>query len=388
MAQELNKLGVRIGRSTTISDDSYAITSSLTEAFSRADLVIMTGGLGPTNDDITKSTLTDYFADELVMNDEVLGRIEAFCDALGKEMLQVNRDQALLPKGARIVNNYKGTASGMWFERDGKVVISMPGVPYEMKHLMRTGFLEMISAHFKTEPVFHHTVMTFGEGESFIAHRVKDWEDSLTAEGIKLAYLPSPGIVKMRLSAFGTDDLEGKVMRKAEELQAIIPELVYGVNDEGLEEVVGRLLSEKKKKVSTAESCTGGYIAHLFTSVPGSSEYYQGSFCTYSYKSKSEILGVDPQLIVDQGAVSREVVDAMARGLFNRFDTDYVIAVSGIAGPGGGTEDKPVGTVWMTVGTKDNLKTRVMMFGRNRMYNIRMTALHALNELRLQLLSS
>ena len=192
----------------------------------------------------------------------------------------------------------------------------------------------------------------------------------------------------MRLTAFGHDDIETKVMRQAEKLERLIPQLVYGYNDEGLQEVVGRLLTEKGKKVSTAESCTGGYIAHLFTSVPGSSAYYQGSLCTYSYQSKSEILGVDPQTIIDEGAVSRAVVEGMAKGLFNRFDTDYVMAVSGIAGPGGGTEDKPVGTVWMSVGTQEKLVTRLMMFGRNRMYNIRMTALHALNELRLQLLSS
>ncbi len=388
MAQELNKLGVRIGRSTTIPDEPHEIVIALNEAFTRTDLVLMTGGLGPTNDDITKKTLTEYFEDELVQNDEALERITNFFDARGKQMLQVNVDQALVPSRARIVQNQKGTASGMWFEREGQVAISMPGVPYEMKHLMRSGFLPMIAEYFKTEPVFHHTVMTFGEGESYIADMVKEWEKGLEVDDVKLAYLPSPGIVKMRLSAFGNDDIEAKVLRHASALERLIPELIYGHNDERLEEVVGRLLSEKGKKVSTAESCTGGYIAHLFTSIPGSSDYYQGTFCTYSYRSKSEILGVDPQTIIDEGAVSKEVVEGMAKGLFNKFDTDYVIAVSGIAGPGGGTEDKPVGTVWMSVGTKDKLVTRLMMFGRNRMYNIRMTALYALNELRLQLISS
>jgi nicotinamide-nucleotide amidase len=388
MAQELNKLGVRIGRSTTIADEPGPIVIALKEAFSRTDLVLMTGGLGPTNDDITKKTLTEFFEDELIQNEEALTRITQFFEARGKKILQVNLDQALVPSRAKIVQNQKGTASGMWFEKDGKVAISMPGVPYEMKHLMRTGFLSMIAKRFKTEPVFHHTLMTFGEGESFIANKVKDWEEGLADDGVKLAYLPSPGIVKMRLTAFGEDDIEAKVMRQATKLEKLIPELIYGYNDEGLEEVVGRLLQERGKRVSTAESCTGGYIAHLFTSIPGSSAYYQGSFCTYSYRSKTEILGIDPQTIIDQGAVSKEVVLGMAKGLFNQFDTDYVIAVSGIAGPGGGTEDKPVGTVWMCVGTKDKLETRLMMFGRNRMYNIRMTALYALNELRLQLLSS
>jgi nicotinamide-nucleotide amidase len=323
------------------------------------------------------------------MHEEVLEGINSYFSSKGKDMLQVNRDQALLPKSARIVRNYKGTASGMWFEKNGKVAISMPGVPYEMKHLMVTGFLEMISEHFETSPVFHHTLMTFGEGESFIAHRIQDWERSLKEEGVKIAYLPSLGSVKLRLSAYGGDKgaLEEKVLRKAAELESLIPDIVYGYNEETLSEVVGKLMLEKNRTIATAESCTGGYIAHLLTSVAGSSKYYEGSFCTYSYKSKSEILDVDAQVIIDQGAVSQDVVESMAKGVFIHFDTDYSIAVSGIAGPDGGTEDKPVGTVWMSVGTKDKLMTKCYHFGRNRKNNIRMTAYTALNELRKQLLA-
>ncbi|NNC83749.1 MAG: competence/damage-inducible protein A [Flavobacteriales bacterium] len=389
MAQELNKLGVKVGRVTTIADTPEDIIQALEESHARVDLVLMTGGLGPTNDDVTKMTLTEYFEDELVMHDEVLEGISSYFSSKGKRLLPMNRDQALLPKSARIVRNFKGSASGMWFEKNGKVVISMPGVPYEMKHLMVTGFLDMIAEHFETSPVFHHTLMTFGEGESFIAHRVQDWEASLEEEDVRLAYLPSLGIVKMRLSAYGPDKevLKEKVMRKAKELETLIPELVYGYNEEKLEQVVGRLMVEKKRTIATAESCTGGYIAHLLTTVPGSSRYYEGSFCTYSYKSKSEILDVDAQVILDRGAVSQEVVEDMANGVFLHFDTDYTIAVSGIAGPDGGTEDKPVGTVWMSVGTKEGLVTKCFQFGRNRRNNIRMTALTALNELRKQLLT-
>lgn len=389
MSQELNKLGVRVGRILTIADEREEIIQALDEAYSRVDLVLMTGGLGPTNDDITKETLTEYFEEELVLNESVLTDITDYFEGKGKPMLQMNRDQAMLPRNAHIVRNYKGTASGMWFEKKGKVAISMPGVPYEMRHLMETGFLSKIAEHFETTAVFHHTVMTFGEGESFIADRVQDWERSLEEEDIKVAYLPSVGVVKMRLSAFGgeAESLREKVMRKAGELERLIPELVYGINDESMQEVVGRLLAQKDRKLATAESCTGGYIAHLITSVPGSSGYYEGSFCTYSYKSKSDILDVDPQLIIDQGAVSQDVVEEMASGLFLHFDADYGIAVSGIAGPGGGTEDKPVGTVWISVGKENDYVTKVHHFGRNRLRNIHLTAMHALNELRLQLLS-
>ncbi len=390
MSQELNKLGVRVGRVTTIADEREEIVQALDEAFSRVDLVLMTGGLGPTNDDITKRTLCDYFNEDLVVNEAVLANISEYFEAKGKPMLQMNKDQALLPSKAQIVRNFKGTASGMWFEKEGKVAVSMPGVPYEMRHLMETGFISMIAQHFKTVPVFHHTVMTFGEGESFIADRVKDWEVSLAQENIKVAYLPSLGVVKMRLSAFGGEEevLREKVFRKAAELEELIPELVFGYNEESMQEVVGRMLLEKKLKLATAESCTGGYIAHLITSIPGSSEYYEGSFCTYSYKSKSDILNVDPQMIIDQGAVSQDVVEAMASGLFMQFDSDFGIAVSGIAGPGGGTEDKPVGTVWVSVGRENRFVTKVYYFGRNRLNNIHLTAMFALNELRLQLLSS
>jgi len=390
MAENLNAMGVRIQRIHSISDEAEEIVSTLEEAFTRVDLVLLTGGLGPTNDDITKKTLSDHFQMPLCMNEDILTEITAYFSAKGKEMLQVNKDQALLPLGARIIRNRKGTASGMWFERDGKVAVSMPGVPYEMEHLMESSVLTMIKERFKTQSVFHHTVMTFGEGESFIAERVKEWEAGLFKTGVKLAYLPSPGIVKMRLSAFGEDENETKerVMTQVASLQTLISELIYGHNEESMEEVVSKLLLAKGMKIATAESCTGGYIAHLLTSIPGSSEYYEGSVCTYSYTSKTDLLCIDSSLLVNKGAVSGEVVEGMAQGIFKLFKTDYSIAVSGIAGPGGGTDDKPVGTVWMSAGTKDSLVTKRFQFGKNRGFNIRMTALHALNLIRLSILAS
>jgi nicotinamide-nucleotide amidase len=388
MGSTLNAIGIRVNRITSISDEKSEILSAIDTAFDRANLILVTGGLGPTNDDITKATLAEYFDSEMEINDAVLVDIESYFKRKGKETLEVNRLQASLPSKARIVRNLKGTASGMWFDHKGKVLISMPGVPYEMKHLMEDGFIPMISAHFNTTPVYHHTVLTMGMGESHLSMKIKNWEDSLAESDLKLAYLPSPGIVKLRLTAHGPDKAELKVRvdKKVKELEALIPDLVYGYNTDRLEELVGDLLSIKGKKVATAESCTGGYIAHLITTVPGSSQYYEGSFATYSYTSKTDILGVDAELIKEEGAVSGEVVKSMALGLFDRFEVDYAIAVSGIAGPSGGTEDKPVGTVWMAVGTKEKMEVKRFQFGNHRVNNIRMTALNALNTLRKQLL--
>lgn len=390
MGQQLNAIGIRVNRITSISDERQEIIDSVDTALSRADLVLITGGLGPTNDDITKQTLTDYFGTSLQMRDDIREDIEAFFRSRGREALQVNTDQALLPKDARIVRNYKGTASGMWFERDGKAVISMPGVPYEMKHLMETGFLPMIATHFKTMPVYHQTILTTGQGESHVAKRIEEWENALSQTPVKLAYLPSIGLVKLRLSAFGEDQeaLKSLVEEKAAELEDLLADIAFGRNTDTLQDIVGRELLRRGEKLATAESCSGGYIAHLLTSVAGCSAYYEGSLVTYSYQSKSDNLGVPMQLIKDKGAVSGEVVEAMAKGLFERFDVDYAIAVSGIAGPDGGTPDKPVGTVWMAVVSKTESSVVCHHFGRGRKGNIQMTAITALNTLRKMLVSS
>ena len=390
LGQELNKIGVRIDRITSIQDVPEEIVKALDEAFARVDLLLVTGGLGPTRDDKTKKTLTDYFNDELVMNEEVLKAIEKFFVSRDLPILEVNRQQAMLPSKAYAIRNYKGSASGMWFEKENKVLLAMPGVPYEMKHIMEREGLERISSNFKTLPVYHRTLLTTGAGESFLADQIVDFEESLEELEISIAYLPSPGLVRIRLTAIGEDEsaIKEKVDEKADELKDRLKKFVFGEDDIKLEEVVGELLKAENLKVATAESCTGGYIAHLLTSVPGSSEYYEGSLITYSYDIKTTALDVDRKVIEEKGAVSEEVVEAMAKGLKERFNVDYAIAVSGIAGPGGGIPGKPVGTVWMALANNKEIKTHKFWFSHDRMGNIRRTAIAALNWLRRDIIDS
>ena len=389
IGEELNKIGIDINRIVSIKDESGEIVQAINESFERVDLVLMTGGLGPTRDDITKQTLSSYFDDELVMNQEILSRIESYFVEKGLPILEMNRQQAMLPSKAKVVPNLKGSASGMWFEQEDKVLLSMPGVPYEMKHIMQNEGLNRIKHHFNTEVIYHKTILTTGAGESYIANRIKDWENELRESGLSLAYLPSLGIVKIRITGMGgePEELEERVNRKAEELKALLPDLYFGEDKDKLEEIVGELLKTNNKKVATAESCTGGYIAHLLTSVPGSSEYYEGTYVTYSYDLKSDLLAVDKEIIRDKGAVSEEVVLQMAEGIKKNMNVDYAIAVSGIAGPGGGTPEKPVGTVWMALAGPNSLKAERYQFGRTRMNNIRITAITALNWLRKELQS-
>ena len=390
IGEELNKIGVEIKRITSIQDVPEEIVKATEEAFERVDLILMTGGLGPTLDDKTKKTLTDHFNDELVMNEEVLETIESYFISRGLPILEVNRNQAMLPSKAQVVRNYKGSASGMWFEKNGSVLFSMPGVPGEMRHILENEGLAKIKSHFTTLPIYHRTLLTTGAGESYMSEKIKDWELELETIGVSLAYLPSPGLVRIRLTARGKDGeaIKQKVDKKAGELKERLSEYVFGEDKESLEGLVGDLLRAKGKTLATAESCTGGFIAHLLTSVPGSSAYYEGSFITYSYDLKSAMLGVDKNVILEKGAVSEDVVLQMAKGVKDGMNVDYAIAVSGIAGPDGGTEDKPVGTVWMALATPDGIEARVFQFGSNRMSNIRTTALTALNWLRKELLAS
>lgn len=389
IGEKLNEIGVSVIRTQTITDEADEIKAALDSAFSRVDLVISTGGLGPTNDDITKNVLAEYFDSKMHIDQPTLDHVAAFFAKWNRPMLEVNRLQAMVPDKCEVLKNDMGTAPGMWFDVDGKVMISMPGVPFEAKHLLIDRAIPKIVERFNTDAVYHKTILTVGMGESFLAEKIKDFENSLAAEDIKLAYLPSSdGRVKLRLSSVGADkdELVKKTTAKQRELETLIPKLIYGYDTDLLEDVVGDLLMKHKLKIATAESCTGGYIAHKLTSKPGSSAYYEGSAVTYSYNSKSKLLNVPNELIVSKGAVSEEVVREMALGLFDSFDIDYAIAVSGIAGPGGGTVDKPVGTVWMAVGTKENMVTRKFNFGNHRKFNIKVSATMALNMLRLQLL--
>lgn len=378
---ELIKKGIPVQQITSIPDERERIIRALDEAATRADLIVMTGGLGPTTDDITKATLAEYFETTLEIVPEVLTDIEAFFKSIGREMLEMNKQQAALPKSCYVVRNRRGTASGMWFEKDGKVFVSMPGVPYEMKGLMKDEILERIAGYFNTPFIVHRTVMTQGIGESFIAEHISDWAEGLEARGVKIAYLPAAGQVRIRLSATGQDEQATVTLVESERdaLVSRIGEYVYGFDDTKIWEVVGDKLKSSGLTVSTAESCTGGYIAHLLTSVAGSSAYFNGSVVAYSNKVKEVALGVDPTSLMENGAVSQEVVEQMASGVREKLGTDYGIATSGIAGPDGGSPDKPVGTVWFAVAGPDGVSSEKKQFGKHRGRNIERSALTALD---------
>jgi len=387
MAEQLNLTGIRVNRITSISDTQEEIINALTEASQRADIVLMTGGLGPTNDDITKKTLAGYFNSTLVFNEETFENISRLFEKRGFRMNEANRLQACIPACCRPVTNPEGTAPGMWFEENGKIFISMPGVPFEMKAIMAGSVLPELKKRFNRDAIIHKTVLTQGVGESWIAEKIAGWEAQLPSF-IKLAYLPQPGLVRLRLTATGSDIavLKEQVDLEINKLLAIIPDIIFGYDAEKLEEIVGKLLVKSGKTLSIAESCTGGYISHLITSVPGSSAYFKGSVISYSNEIKLNELGVDSFLIDRYGAVSEEVVKAMADGIRYKYHTDYAIAVTGIAGPDGGTPEKPVGTVWIAVASEKNLITRVFQMGEHRMRNIHKSALSALNMLRKEMI--
>lgn len=386
IARQLNGIGISVKQISSVSDSREHILKALEEAESRADLILITGGLGPTKDDITKHTLCEYFNTSLRYDDEVYKHVEVLFKRYGLKVTELNRKQAEVPENCTLIHNAYGTAPGMWFDVRGKVFISMPGVPYEMKAMMENEILQKIKTHFKTPTILHRTVLTQGIGESFLADKINDWENSLQKVNIKLAYLPSPGIVRLRLSTSGNDEksLLKIVDKKIEELHSIIPKYIFGYEEDKLEEIIGKLLIENKKTLSTAESCTGGYIAHRITSVPGSSAYYKGSVVSYSNEVKVSLLGVSEETILEYGAVSEQVVREMAEGVQKKFKTDFAIACTGIAGPEGGTAEKPVGTVWIAIATPGsrNIKTKKFLFGDNRTRNIQITSITALNMLR------
>jgi len=384
MAQVLNDVGINVSQISSISDSSDHIIEALELSSKRSDIILITGGLGPTKDDITKATLCSYFNTELKMNNEMLEHVKCLFDSLGSELLEVNRKQAEVPANCDALINQKGTAPGLWFENKSKIYVALPGVPYEMKALMKEQVIPRLQKQFKLPHIVHKTILTQGVGESFLAEMISNWEASLDKEAIKLAYLPSAGTVRLRLSTSGheKDELVKRVERKAKELSELIHPHIYGEQTDTLQGVVGKLLAKYKKTLSTAESCTGGYIAHLLTTVAGSSAYYIGSVIAYSNTIKERELQIDPGIIESAGTVSEEVVEAMAQSIRLRYGTDYAIACSGIAGPGGGTEEKPVGSVWICISSDKCVKTKLFKFGTHRGRTIRMTALTALNMLR------
>jgi nicotinamide-nucleotide amidase len=387
ISQELDKIGVRVVHRSTIGDNRDSILAAFEAAEKRADIILMTGGLGPTNDDLTKPLLAEYFDCKIELVPEALEAVRTFFEKRGRELTELNRLQAHLPTKCVYVPNEMGTAPGMWFEENGKKWMSMPGVPHEMKNLMERFVIPKISQLFKLPTIYHKVVKTVGIGESWLADLIKDWEKNLPSH-IKLAYLPSLGQVKLRLTAFGDDIkvLQNDVEIEIEKVEPIIGKYIYGFNKETLEEAVGRLLKQNNKKVALAESCTGGYISHLITSIAGSSEYFQGSLIPYHNYFKNQLLGVENETLAVHGAVSEPTVIQMSENIRKQFNADFGLASSGIAGPGGGWTEKPVGTVWIACASEGKTVTKKLQLTQDRMLNIQLTAVAVLNLLRLSIL--
>ncbi|MDR2910595.1 MAG: competence/damage-inducible protein A [Bacteroidales bacterium] len=386
---ELSKLGFDVHCIVSVHDRREDILSTLQEVLGKADVALITGGLGPTSDDITKPTLCEFFNTKLVLNNEVLKMIEEMMTRRNIPMNENNRKQAEVPESCRVIKNARGTAPGMWFEKDGTIFISMPGVPYEMKYMMTEYVLPGLKQFFTSQIIIHKNIMVYGISESNLAEILTDFEKGLP-KNIKLAYLPSLGVIKLRLT--GTDvnygELQKDINNKVSELYEAIPQFIYGEDEDALEKCVGDLLRSKKQTVCSAESCTGGNIASLITGIPGCSDYFKGSVVAYANSAKSGILGIPKELISRHGAVSMEVVSKMAENTRKIFGTDYCIATSGIAGPGGGTDTKPVGLAWLAVSSRTGVIAEQIISGTDRHTNIQRFSFAALNLLRKQILNS
>ncbi len=390
MAQELNKAGFRVKRRVAVGDVWEDIWKALDEESSMAEVILITGGLGPTADDITKPLLCQYFGGKLVQDEAVLQNVTFLFEKIFKrEVTPRNIKQAEVPDVCTVLQNKRGTAPGMLFHKEGKIFVSMPGVPHEMQGLMTEEVIPLIQKQFNPIHITHRTLLTFGIGESMLADLIQDFEEALPSN-IKLAYLPNFGMVRLRLTANGNDQgaIDKLINQQFEELQQLVKEFLVTNEDDPMEKVLGKLLLQKNKTVATAESCTGGYIAHLLTSIPGSSAFYNGSIISYANEVKTEMLGVTENMLTNHGAVSEEVVVQMVKGILQHIPTNYAIAVSGIMGPDGGTEDKPVGTVWIAVGNTQKQVTKKIHLRFNRQRNIHLTAVNALNIMRIFLLEN
>lgn len=385
LGQECSKIGLRIVQVTTISDEKQAIKDAIDEAFKRSDLVIVTGGLGPTKDDITKYTLCEYFDSELEIHLPTLQRIEAFFAHRNRPMLQANILQAELPRKCEVLENKNGTAAGMWFEKEGKILVSLPGVPYEMKGIMLEEVFPRVKVRFELKGIYHRTILTQGIGESFLAEMIKDWENEVREAGFGLAYLPSPGIVKLRLTSYEGEIRREEIKAYFTVLQDRYPQFVYGSEEDTLAKVVGDLLRSKKLTIGTVESCTGGGLANNLISIYGASDYFMGALLTYSYEMKEKLLNISSEDLTNHGAVSQEIVEQMAKKGREKLEVDICISTSGVAGPDGGTDEKQVGLVWIGIATKERTLSFRFQFGNDRGRNIQMTILTALNLARCEL---
>ncbi|MEY5049292.1 MAG: Nicotinamide-nucleotide amidase [Bacteroidota bacterium] len=384
IAEQLSGLGIKVIRKTSIGDVADDIKSALDEAFNRSSIVLMTGGLGPTKDDITKETLAEYFGVEMKFHQHVYDEVAAYFASRGREITETNKSQSFLPANAKPIRNNFGTAPGMWIEHKGSVLISMPGVPFEMKALMTESMLPNISKYFKLPAIYHKVIKLVGIGESYVADMIAEWEDNLPSH-IKLAYLPSVGTLRLRITALGSDkiQLQNEVESLFIPLKSIIGKYIFGYEVDTLEGIIGQMLLEKNATISTAESCTGGYLSHLITSIPGSSAYYKGSVISYANEVKVQELSVSESSLNSYGAVSEEVIIQMAENSKKKFYTTYALATSGVAGPDGGSEDKPVGTVWIALAHPTGVLTKKLKLGKLRMNNIHLSAISALDMLRL-----
>ncbi len=399
IAQELNKAGIFVKRRVAVGDNENDIRIALDEESQHVDIILITGGLGPTSDDITKPLLCKYFNGKMIVNEDALQNVKYLFEKVFKRpVTEVNLKQAEVPDVCTVIQNKRGTAPGMWFvqrtsdgEKKGKIFVSMPGVPNEMQGMMKT-VIEKLKSRFELPVIVHKTLLTAGIGESMLAEQIKDFESALPSN-IKLAYLPNYGMVRLRLTTSGYEKgiIEKEIETQFETLKFLAKEYLVTDEDEPMEKVIGKLLSARNETMSTAESCTGGYIAHLITSIPGSSKYFKGSVVSYDNEVKENVLNVSDETLQTFGAVSKETVKEMLKGALDVLKTNYAIAVSGIMGPDGGSAEKPVGTVWIAVGSKSfdklRIETQKLNLRFDRMRNIQITSMNALNLLRKLILS-
>lgn len=369
IAKSLDRIGVEVHEMLSISDSREHILSTFSKLQNKVDIVVITGGLGPTKDDITKKTFCDYFEDELIVDTAVLAHVTELIEGFYKRAItQINKDQALVPSKCTVLHNQVGTAPGLWMKKENTVFVSLPGVPFEMKYLVENEIIPKVVRDYKRPYILHKTILTYGRGESAVAEQVEDWENNLPGF-IKLAYLPAPGKVRLRLTAKGTDKelLEKAIEKNVISLTEIIGDIIVGFeDDETLETVVGKILTQQNKTVSTAESCTGGAIAHLLGSVPGASKYFKGSVVAYATEVKENVLGVPEDLIEKHSVVSAEVAKAMALNVKTLLKTDYAIATTGNAGPSKGEADAEVGTVFIALATPNEVLVEMFNFGQPR----------------------
>ncbi|MDB5193152.1 MAG: CinA family nicotinamide mononucleotide deamidase-related protein [Segetibacter sp.] len=389
MAQELNAIGIWVKRRVAVGDVRDEIWNALTEESKHSQIVLITGGLGPTADDITKPLLCEYFSGRLVVDEGALQNVKNIFERIIKRpMLESNLKQAEVPDVCRVIQNKRGTAPGMWFDKNDVVFISMPGVPHEMKGMMTDYVLPAFQEKYSLPAVVHRTLLTAGVGESYLAERIKEFEQALPPN-IKLAYLPNYGLVKLRLTGTGSDvdAITDETESLFWQLQDLLADVMVINEDKPLEEAIGRMLTDRGKTLATAESCTGGFISSLITAIPGSSNYFMGGVVSYDNNIKQNVLGVPKKILEEKGAVSEETVIEMVKGIKRLMLTDYAIAVSGIMGPGGGTDEKPVGTVWIAVSGKGETVCQKFNLRFDRKRNIELTATNALNALRLLIIN-